>query len=101
MTVTTTPAITDLCDTHPRLVRVVDPILRDFGGVSAFSGSISTVHALEDNSRVREALSEAGEGRVLVVDGRGSQRCAMLGDNLAALAARNGWSGVVVHGCVR
>ncbi len=96
-----TLATTDLCDAHPDDVHVVDPIFHDFGGRVAFAGVIATVKAHEDNSLVRKALEEPGQGRVLVVDGGGSQRCAMLGGNLAALAATNGWTGVVVYGCVR
>lgn len=91
----------DLCDQHPDDVSVVEPILRNFGGMEAFAGSIATVRVDEDNVLVRAALEEPGEGRVLIVDGGGSLRCALLGDQIAALAASNGWSGIVVHGCVR
>ena len=91
----------DLCDAHEDSVRVLDLPLRDFGGRIAFSGPVSTIRALEDHSRVREAVAEAGEGRVLVIDGGGSTRRSMLGDNLAAMAATNGWAGVVVHGVIR
>jgi regulator of ribonuclease activity A len=75
--------------------------LRDFGGVLRFSGPASTVRCFENNPLVREALNEPGRGRVLVVDGGGSRRCALLGDNLAGLAATNGWAGVVINGCLR
>lgn len=91
----------DLCDAHEADVRVLDLPLRDYGGRVAFSGPVSTIRALEDNSRVREAVAEPGQGRVLVVDGGGSTRRSMLGDNLAAMAAKNGWAGVVVHGVIR
>lgn len=91
----------DLCDAHPDAVRVLDLPLRDFGGRRAFAGIVSTVHALEDNSRVREAVAEAGAGRVLVIDGGGSTRRSMLGDLLAEQAVANGWAGVVVHGVIR
>ena len=91
----------DLCDAHPDAVRVLDLPLRDYGGRRAFAGTISTVLALEDNSRVREAVAEPGQGRVLVVDGGGATRRAMLGDQLAALAVTNGWAGVLVHGAIR
>jgi regulator of ribonuclease activity A len=70
-------------------------------GAPAFSGRIATVRCFEDNVLVRDAASGAGEGRVLVVDGGGSQRCALLGDNIAALALEHGWAGVVINGCVR
>jgi regulator of ribonuclease activity A len=94
-------ATADLCDQHGEAVRVVAPLFRDFGGTDAFSGKIATVFAPEDNVLVRAALEERGEGRVLVVDGEGSTRCALLGDNLAAIARDNGWAGIVVHGCIR
>lgn len=95
------PATTDLSDAHPNEVQVADPGLRDFGGRRSFHGPICTVRAPEDNSLVRRALEEPGNGRVLVVDGGGSMRCALLGDQLAALAVKNGWTGVVVNGCIR
>lgn len=91
----------DLCDRFEGRVRVLELPLRDYGGRVAFSGRISTVKALEDNSLVREAVAEPGQGRVLVVDGGGSLRRAMLGDMLAEKAAANGWSGVLVHGAIR
>lgn len=90
----------DLSDTHPG-AQVAAPGLRDFGGVLAFAGPVQTVHAPEDNSLVRAELETAGAGRVLVVDGGGSARCALLGDRLAALAVEQGWAGVIVNGYVR
>lgn len=90
----------DLCDAHPD-ARVLAPILRSFGGARSFSGRIATVKAHEDNTRVREALSEPGERRVLVVDGGGSTRCALVGDMLATLGQGSGWAGIVVYGCIR
>ena len=91
----------DLCDLHDAQVRVLELPLRDFGGRLAFNGIVSTVKAHEDNSRVREAVAEAGQGRVLVIDGGGSMRRAMFGDLLAAAAVENGWAGVVVFGAIR
>lgn len=90
----------DLSDAEPA-ARVLAPLFRDFGGVPSFHGPMSTVRCFEDNSLVRDAVAEPGAGRVLVVDGAGSLRCALLGDRLAALAVDNGWAGVVVNGCVR
>ena len=90
----------DLCDAHPDL-QVAEPVLIDFGGRSELCGPIATVRVFEDNVLVRQALSEPGEGRVLVVDGGGSKQVALVGDRLAAVAVDNGWSGVVVNGCVR
>ena len=91
----------DLCDAHDAAVRVLPLALIDYGGRRAFCGEISTVRAFEDNSRVREAVHEAGRGRVLLVDGGGSLQRAMLGDLLAAKAVENGWSGVIVLGAIR
>ena len=91
----------DLCDRFEGKVRVLELPLSDFGGRVAFSGIVSTVKALEDNSRVREAVAEAGNGRVLVIDGGGSLRRSMLGDLLAGKAVANGWAGVLVNGAIR
>ena len=93
--------VPDLCDEYPAIVRVVDPIFRSFGGRKAFGGEIATVKCFEDNSCVKQMLQQQGNNRVLVVDGGGSMRRACLGDRLAALAAVNSWSGIVVYGCVR
>ena len=94
----------DLCDAHenePAVVRALPPVFRDFGGVSRFCGPVSTARCFEDNSRVKEAVESPGHGRVLVVDGGGSVRRALVGGNLAAAAERNGWAGIVVDGAVR
>jgi regulator of ribonuclease activity A len=96
----TTPATTDLCDEHPE-AQVCEPVFQAFGGARAFSGPIATLKVFEDNTMVREAVNESGDGRVLVVDGGGSRRCSLFGGNLAVAAASNGWAGLVVHGCVR
>lgn len=93
-------ATADLSDAFPE-VAVAEPGFRDFGGRRSFYGAVSTVLCSEDNSLVRTALSEPGEGRVLVVDGGASLRCALLGDLLATLGSENGWAGIVVNGCVR
>lgn len=156
-------ATADLCDvfytapvdqvTVDAKVQIAQPIFRDFGGNSRFSGQVSTgrfrcplcsvaqrcylighlmpprpgfkcwptrshfppadarlpllpallraVLCFENNPLVRKALEEQGRGRVLVVDGGGSKRCALLGDNIAAMAVENGWSGIIIHGCLR
>ncbi len=74
---------------------------RSFGGVSSFAGPAATITCRDDNGLVRDALSQPGGGRVLVVDGHGSLGAALVGDVLAGLALHNGWSGVIVHGAVR
>ena len=95
----------DLCDAHKAdddgRFRVLPPVFLDFGGVGQFAGPVYTVKCFEDNTLVKEALDTAGAGRVLVVDGAGSLRRALVGGNLAKAAARNGWAGIVVDGCVR
>jgi regulator of ribonuclease activity A len=91
----------DLADAHPDDVLPATPIFRDFGGASAFSGIITTVRVHDDNVLVRKALEEPSQGRVLVVDGGASLKSALMGDVLGAIALKNGWSGVVINGCVR
>ncbi len=97
------PSTCDLCDAHERdpALRVLPPLFRAFGGAAAFQGPAATLQCFEDNSLLRAALEEAGNGRVLVIDGGASMRCALVGGNLAALGVRNGWAGIVVDGCVR
>ena len=94
-------ATAELCDAHEGAVRVLALPWLDLGGRTAFHGQVSTIKACEDNSRVREAVAEPGTGRVLVVDGGGSLARAMLGDQLAARAAQNGWEGLVIVGAIR
>jgi len=93
----------DLCDDGEgnTALRVMPPLFRAFGGVAAFQGAAATLQCFEDNSLVRAALEEPGSGRVLVIDAGGSLRCALVGGNLAALGAQNGWAGIVIDGCVR
>jgi regulator of ribonuclease activity A len=101
----TTPALTrgtaDLCDDHADQVQVCEPMFHAYGGRRSYYGPISTIRCLEDNSLVKEAIESPGHGRVLVVDGGGSRRRALLGDKLGLTAVRNGWAGVIVHGCIR
>lgn len=95
----------DLCDVFKNdssdTFRVLPPVFFHYGGLGRFAGPVATVQCFEDNSLVKEAVDSPGNGRVLVVDGGGSMRRALVGGNLAAAAARNGWAGVVVMGCVR
>ncbi|MES3674716.1 ribonuclease E activity regulator RraA [Halomonas elongata] len=97
MTTIPTP---DICDDYPD-VEILEPLLVNFGGLEAFHGPVRTVKCFEDNSLVKQAVDEPGDGAVLVVDAGGSTRCAMLGDMLAEKAAGNGWAGVIMYGCVR
>lgn len=98
-------ATCDICDVHKADTsggfRLLPPLWREFAAKASFSGEVSTVQCFEDNTRVREALESAGRGRVLVIDGGSSMRTALVGGNLAALAVKNGWAGIVVDGCVR
>ncbi len=99
-------ATTDLCDAHEaRLasgeLAVLAPNYISLGTQARFSGRAATLRVFEDNTLVRSTLEEPGAGRVLVIDGAGSLRCALVGGNLARLAADQGWAGIVVHGCVR
>jgi regulator of ribonuclease activity A len=91
----------DICDELEDRAKVVRTTFRDFGGNTVFSGEISTIKCFEDNSLVRDAVAEPGNNRVLVIDGRASMRCALLGDLLAAKAVDNDWQGVIVNGCIR
>lgn len=91
----------DLCDEFPEHIKVAEPIFRRFGQKTSFGGQISTVKVHEDNVLVKERLSQPGEGKVLVVDGGGSMRCALVGDLLAQSAVDNGWAGIIVYGCIR
>jgi regulator of ribonuclease activity A len=98
-------ATCDLCDLHKAdtsgAFRVLPPVFRSYGGVARFCGPVGTVKCFEDNSFVKAACDSPGAGRVLVVDGGGSLRRSLVGGNVAAAAARNGWAGIVVDGCVR
>ncbi|MEX0941638.1 MAG: ribonuclease E activity regulator RraA [Pseudomonadales bacterium] len=96
----------DLCDEYPDLIRVVTPFfsnsgLRNFGGCASFGGEITTIKCHEDNSLVASRVEQPGAGKVLIVDGGGSMRCGLLGDNLALKASDNGWEGIIVYGCIR
>ena len=94
-------ATSDLFDAHGDAVQVIELPFRAYGGLSRFHGEVVTVKCYEDNSRVKELLSHEGRGKVLVVDGGGSLRCALLGDLIAGAAVEHGWHGVIIHGAVR
>ncbi|XAR56860.1 Oxaloacetate decarboxylase [Bertholletia excelsa] len=99
-------ATAELCDSNAALLasgdlRCLLPVFKIYGQCRAFSGPIVTLKVFEDNVLVRELLETRGEGRVLVIDGGGSMRCALVGGNLGQLAQNMGWAGVVVNGCIR
>lgn len=91
----------DLVDAHQDRVRSCEVQFRQFGGRRSFSGPIRTIRTLEDNALIREVLSTPGKGAVLVVDGGGSLRVALVGDMIAALGVDNAWSGLVIFGAIR
>jgi len=95
----TKPNTADICDQHD--VLIADPIFNSYGGNSSFFGKIRTVIAVNDNSFVKQLLEEKVNGHVMVIDGKGSTKCALLGDNLAEKAFKNGWSGFIINGCIR
>ena len=94
-------ATTDLSDAHGDKVQVASPVFGHYGGRLRFHGPVRIIKVHEDNSLVRELLESPGKGGVLVVDGGGSDRCALVGGNLGELGGKNGCSGIVVYGCVR
>ena len=91
----------DLCDQHGDLLQVADPVFQDFGGKPLFYGRAVTLSCYEDNSLVRDLVTRPGHGKVMVIDGGGSLRRALLGDMIAEKAAKNGWEGMVIYGCIR
>lgn len=91
----------DLCDAHPRQVRVLDPVFYNYGRKASFYGPAVTIKCFEDNSVVKKLLDTPGNGQVIVMDGGGSLRRAILGDMLANKAMSNGWAGLVINGCIR
>ena len=97
--------VCDWCDAHRNdssgSFRVLAPVFRAFGAAPQFSGPIATLRCFEDNALLKAALDTPGAGRVMVVDAGASLRCAVLGGNLGAAAARNGWAGLLIDGCVR
>ncbi|ARU64217.1 ribonuclease E activity regulator RraA [Histophilus somni] len=91
----------ELCDIYLDQIDVVEPIFSSFGGKSTFFGKITTIKCFENNGLISEILEENGEGRVLLIDGGGAVRRALIDANLAQLAADNGWEGIIVYGAIR
>ena len=91
----------DLWDDHEARLCCVDPIFNHFGMKKVFSGKITTLKLFEDNSFVRKQLETDGINKVLIIDGGASLRCALIGDQLAALAIQNNWAGIIVNGSIR
>ena len=95
------PRTSDICDQYGATVRILAPLLRSFGGRGSCQGPAATLKVFEDNALIRATLEQPGNGAVLVVDGGGSLRCALVGDQLARLVIDNGWAGILVWGCIR
>jgi regulator of ribonuclease activity A len=93
----------DLCDRYAdtQRLQIVEPIFSNFGGAATFSGPITTLKVFEDNIALRRTLERKVDGRILVVDGGGSDRCALFGGNMTRLACENGWTGIIAYGCLR
>ena len=97
----TTISTPDLSDRFEQKVDIAEPLFKHYGALKQGYGQITTVACFEDNSLVLEQVKSPGEGRALVVDGKGSLRCSLLGDQLAATAIDNGWSAILINGCLR
>jgi len=92
----------DLCDAHSDKAIITDPIgFKDYGGRKIFGGEIHTLKTYEDHAWVEKILETDGTGKVLVVDGGGSMRCAITGDRLAGIGVKNNWNGIIIYGCIR
>lgn len=91
----------DLCDAYPDSVFIAEPIFKSYGAKPSFGGQIVTVKCFDDNSRVKELAATDGAGKVMVVDGGGSLKRALLGDLVAESARENNWEGIIIYGCIR
>ena len=91
----------DLYDERGPELASVSLQFRDFGGHQSFSGPARTVQCLHDNALVKSLLGTPGEGAVLIVEGGGSLRTALMGDMIGESAVHNGWAGVIINGAVR
>ena len=90
----------DICDENDN-IQIGDPVFKSYGQNKKFCGMIRTVIAIEDNSYVKKLVEEKVDGDVMVIEGKASIKCALLGDNLAMKAFENGWSGFIINGCIR
>lgn len=91
----------DLCDQYRDQLQVLMLSMIHYGKIHQFAGPIATLKVFEDNLLLKQVVEEPGEGKVLVVDGGGSRRCALIGDNLAQLAMKHNWAGLIIYGCIR
>ncbi|MFC0180495.1 ribonuclease E activity regulator RraA [Thorsellia kenyensis] len=91
----------DLCDHYHEEINVVDPMFVNYGGRTHFYGRVTTVKCFEDNGLLFDILQEDGAGRVLIIDGGGSVRRALVDNEVASLAFENNWEGLIVYGAIR
>jgi len=91
----------ELCNTYADLIDVVEPIFSNYGGRNSFGGKVVTVKCFENNGLIHQILSTDGAGKVLVIDGGGSTRRALISGEMAEIAAKNGWEGVLCYGSLR
>lgn len=91
----------ELCDTYADLIDVVEPMFTNFGGLSSFGGQLVTVKCFEDNGLIQDMVQQPGVGKVLLIDGGGSLRRALIDINVAEQALENNWEGIICYGCVR
>lgn len=90
-----------LCDIYAETIDVVEPLLTNFGGRSSFAGEVVTIKCFESVGLIYKTLEENGAGKVLLIDGGGSLRRALINAHIAELAVENDWEGIVVNGCIR
>lgn len=100
------PPTADLCDAHEEALesgslRVLPPVFQNYGGEAVACGPVATLRCFEDIGLLAKLVETPGQSRILFVDGGGSDRCALFGGNLGVLAQKNGWSGLVINGCIR
>ncbi|NKB77578.1 MAG: ribonuclease E activity regulator RraA [Gammaproteobacteria bacterium] len=93
--------VSDLHDEHGASLQLVDPVFTNYGGIGVFHGEVETIRVFNDFLLVKKTLLSPGENRVLVIDGGGSRKIALLGDRLAQLGVDNQWAGIIVNGCIR
>ncbi len=91
----------ELCDTYADMIDVVEPMFSNFGGSASFGGQVVTVKCFEDNGLVQDMVQQPGRGKVLLIDGGGSLRRAIIDINIAEQALENDWEGIICYGCVR
>ncbi|GHE94037.1 ribonuclease E activity regulator RraA [Thalassotalea profundi] len=91
----------ELCNIYADLIDVVEPIFCNYGGRSSFGGQVVTIKCFENNGLIIQLAETEGTGKVMVIDGGGSTRRALIDNDIAQVAAKNGWEGIVCYGSVR